>query len=149
VMLSPGQILSGTARISQASSARCCLWSAWPSVLLCFALLFFVFNPPLWVHCSTSSSLDSCCLISLDSTISVHGFSHSNSMLVRFLFRLCRFTFCNCAWSSLFSVIMNAQGVAICPPLNGASMLHRFVSSVTSWMRPSSTMAVKWIPNPF
>jgi len=44
---------------------------------------------------------------------------------------------------------MNAQGVATCPPLNGANMLCRFVSSVTPWMHSSSTMVVKQIPNPF
>lgn len=56
-------------------------------------------------------------------------------MLVRFLFCLYRFTFCSCAWSSLFGIIMNAQGVATCPPLNGARLLRRFISSVTSWMK--------------
>lgn len=56
-------------------------------------------------------------------------------MFVRFLFRLYRFTFCNCAWSSLFGVSMNVQGVATCPLLNSASLLRRFISSITSWMK--------------
>lgn len=70
-------------------------------------------------------------------------------MHVRFLFRLCRFTFCSCDGSSLFDIIINAQGVVTCLPLNSASMLRRFISSVTLWMRSSSIMVVKWIPNPF
>ena len=69
-------------------------------------------------------------------------------MLVRFLFCHCRFTFYGYAWSSLFGVIMNAQGVATCPPLNGTSLLRRFVSLIASWMRSFSTLVVKQIPNP-
>ena len=47
-----------------------------------------------------------------------------------------------------FNIIISAQRVATCPPLNGASLLHRYVSSVTSWMCSSSIMAVKQIRNP-
>ena len=123
--------------------------------LFYLALLFFVFSPPLRVHCSLSllvawTPLNSDSKSTLtSSTVFVHGFSHSVPMPVRFLFHLRQFTFCSCAWSSLFNAIIINQGVATCPPINGASLLHWFVSSVTSWMSSSSTVAVKRIPNPF
>lgn len=59
-------------------------------------------------------------------------------MPIQFLFHLCRFL-CSCAWSSLFGVIMNTQGVDTWPPLNSANMLRQVVSLVTSWMRSFST----------
>ena len=112
------------------------------SLLLCFTIL-----------CVQSSSLGSLfhffvsqLLLSYfpsHSIVFAHGFCHSNSMPIRFHFHFCLFTFYNCSWSSWFSVIMNTRVVATCPPLNGASILHRFISLVTSWMSPSSIVAVK------
>ena len=59
--------------------------------LLCLALLFSVFSPPLRVHCSLSLLVAWTPLYSFFSflTIFVHGFNHSILMLVRFLSYLC------------------------------------------------------------
>lgn len=148
----PEQILYGMAWIFRCSGARCCCWSAWPSIpsallycSLCLVLLS-AFTVPL-LHLLTFASL--CLTRMTDSIVSVYGLSHSFPMLIRLLFCLYRFTFYRCAGSSLFDVIINAHGVTTCLPLNSASVLHQFISSVTSWIRSSSTVAIKKIPNPF
>lgn len=78
---------------------------------------------------SLSLSLTDCVLCLYSCLEAIH------SKIVWFLFHLCRFTFCHCAWSSLFSVIIIAQGVATCPPLTRANLLRQLISSITSWMK--------------
>ena len=63
--------------------------------LFFFALLLSVFNPPLWVHCSTSLSLDS-----------------TNSP----------FVFCLCSW--LLAIRTHACSVPLPPPSNHLLQLH-------------------------
>jgi len=110
------------------------------ALLYCLLSLFL----SLCVQSSSRGSLTdklSCVFCLYSWLLAIH------SKTVRFLFRLCIFTFCSCAWSSLFGVIISAQGVATCPPLNGASLLRRFVSSVTSWMKSSSIVAIQLTSN--
>ena len=113
------------------------LSSSLVSVSLCSVLLSGFIVPLLRLSTSTNCVF---CIYSWLLAI--------RSKTVWFLFCLCRFTFCNYTWSSLLGVIMSVEGVATCPPLNGASLLRRFTSSVTSWMRYFSTVVVKRIQNP-
>ena len=112
----------------------------------------------LCAQSSSQGSLFTVSLSCLDSSFSLPSNPCSLSLFMALAIRSLflfdssstyRFTFCSCAWSSLFGVIMNAQGVATCPPLNGANLLRPFMSSVTSWMSSSPIVAVKRIPNPF
>ena len=103
--------------------------------LLCLALLLSVLSPPLRVHGSLSLlvawTLHSESLSKSQFTVSVHGFSHSTSMPVRFLSHLRRFSYRLRAWNSLFGVIMNAREVAMCSHQNNASLF------VDSFLSPS------------
>ena len=140
---------------SDRSSLGCYLWSARPSV-------FFYFFFTIFSLCVPSSSWDSglsifgviCPSLRLSDWLPYVFYLCSrllaiHSKTIRFLFCLCQFTFCSCAWSSLFGIIISAQGVATCHPLNSASLRHRLNSSVTLWKKSSSTVAVKWTPNPY
>ena len=113
--------------------------------LFYFALIFSVFHPPLriLVPFSVSLCLSSVVRLSIFMALTIRSLCLFGSSST------CRFTFCSCSWSSLFSVIMNAQGVATCPHLNHSSILRQFVSLVTLWIHSSSTVVVKWIPNIF
>lgn len=109
VMLNPDRFLHGEAWIFNLSSARRCLWWAWPSVSstwLYFSLCLVLLSG-FTVHC-LSSRFDSSQNPPTNLTVSVHGFNHSITMHVQFLSHLHRFTICNCAWSSLFGISMNA-----------------------------------------
>lgn len=86
------------------------------SALLLLHFLFSVFCPPLGILVFTSSNM-------IVYSISIHGFLSFEPMPAQFLFHLCQFTFCSCAWSSLFSIRMNVQGVAMCPHTNSANLL--------------------------
>ena len=114
--------------------------------LLCSALLFSVFSPPLKVHYSLSLLVAWTPLKNpVSSTVSVHGFSHSILVHVRFLSRLRRFFFCLRAWSSLFSVSMNAWEVATCPHWNSTSLL---VNSFL-WLCRGYVLSPPWRLNGF
>ena len=69
-------------------------------------------------------------------------------MLVWFISHLCRFTFCSCAWSSLFGVSMNAREVPRVPvgtaPVCSSIHFLGYVVDVFFLHRGG-----QWIPNPF
>ena len=114
--------------------------------LLCLALLLSVLSLPLRVHCSLSLLVAWTLLYSsslnLHSTVSLHAFSHSISMHVRFLSYIRQFAYRLCTWSSLFGVSMNAREVATCPPSEQCQAACRFISLIMSWIRSFSTVAV-------
>lgn len=117
------------------SSARCCLWSAWPSV---FSLL-------LLLHCLSSFSLSSVFFLrcSVSSACLFVALKPFYPMVVRFPFHFCRITCCSFAWISLLR--RHHQGYREWPTvlLHCASLLHQFGFSITSWNESFATLVVK------
>jgi len=83
--------------------------------------------------------------LNLNSTVSVHGFSHSILMPVWFLSHLCRFSFYNYTWSSMLGVSMNAREVATHPHRNTISLL---VDSFL-WLCRGYILSPSWQSNRF